>query len=165
MLCGVGRRGPGAPSTVDPADVRRLPPRSGSAARNGCVGRWLILGSGMPELRACPARITPSSVLAHRPSAPRAHLDLRHGFDLRRDGPQNANELPRDRHDGNLRPLRVAAPSRMRDHRRRGSRSDRRLAGCIYLRKINSRKYHRIVRSASIASPVRGAALLRGLTG
>jgi len=50
----VGRRGPEAASTVDPADIRRLPVRTGSAARSGCVGSWLILDSGIPVLR--PAR-------------------------------------------------------------------------------------------------------------
>jgi hypothetical protein len=41
------RRGPEAASTVNPADIRRLPNRSGSAARIGFVVSWLILGSGI----------------------------------------------------------------------------------------------------------------------
>jgi hypothetical protein len=34
-----------AASTVDPADMRRLPIRIGSAARSGFVGSWLILST------------------------------------------------------------------------------------------------------------------------
>ena len=56
-----------------------------------------------------PARITPSSVLAHRTSAPhggpRAHLDRRDEFDLPRHGPEEADELPGHCHDRDLGPL------------------------------------------------------------
>jgi len=41
------RREPEAASTVDPADIRRLPNRFGSAARIGFVGSWLSLGTGI----------------------------------------------------------------------------------------------------------------------
>ncbi len=44
------RRGREAASTVNPADIRRLPRWLGSAARIGFVGSWLILGSGIPLL-------------------------------------------------------------------------------------------------------------------
>ena len=47
----VDQRGPEAASTVDPADIRRLPVRTGSAARSGFVGSWLILDSGIQVLR------------------------------------------------------------------------------------------------------------------
>ena len=50
MTVVVGRRGCEAASTVNPADIRRLPTRIGSAARIGFVGSWLILGSGIPSL-------------------------------------------------------------------------------------------------------------------
>src|ERR1035437_6301035 len=40
--------GPEVAATVDPADIRRLPTRVGSAARSGFVGSWLILDSGIP---------------------------------------------------------------------------------------------------------------------
>ena len=60
---------------------------------------------------SCPARITPSSVLAHRTSAlhagPRAHLVHGHGFDFARNGPQKPDQFARDRHDGDLRPLAI----------------------------------------------------------
>jgi hypothetical protein len=46
----MGRRGREAASTVNPADIRRLPSGLGSAARIGFVGSWLILGSGIPFL-------------------------------------------------------------------------------------------------------------------
>src|SRR5215208_1932628 len=38
----MGRRGREAASTVNPADIRRLPTRIGSAARIGFVGTWPI---------------------------------------------------------------------------------------------------------------------------
>jgi hypothetical protein len=47
MRAVMGRRGCEAASTVDPADMRRLPTEIGSAARSGFVGSWLILGSGI----------------------------------------------------------------------------------------------------------------------
>jgi hypothetical protein len=46
----MGRRGREAASTVNPADMRRLPSRLGSAARIGFVGSWLILGSGISRM-------------------------------------------------------------------------------------------------------------------
>ena len=60
---------------------------------------------------SCPARITPSSVLAHRTSAPhvgpRAHLLRRHGLDVARNGPQQSDQRARHRHDRDLRALAI----------------------------------------------------------
>ncbi len=42
------RRARGEVSTVDPADIRRLPTCIGSSTRSEFVGSWLILGSGIP---------------------------------------------------------------------------------------------------------------------
>ena len=83
---------------------------------------------------SCPARITPSRVLAHRTSAPhggpRTRLVRAHGLDVARDGPPKPDERARDRHDRTPWPLpiRQVVESRMqallrlpgvRDHRGR----------------------------------------------
>jgi hypothetical protein len=47
----VVRRGREAASTVNPADIRRLPSDLCSAARIGFVRSWLILDSGIPLLQ------------------------------------------------------------------------------------------------------------------
>ena len=66
------RREREAVSTIDPADIRRLPDRSGSAARIGFVGSWLSLGTGILIQEFDTGRITPSRMLTHRASTPRA---------------------------------------------------------------------------------------------
>ena len=105
----VVRHGPEAASTVDPADLRRLPPCSGNAAKSGFGGSWLILGSGIPLELDCTGRITPSGVLAHRASAPRAAprsgCSRLHGLQLAHHRPQESNELARDGVDRDLWPL------------------------------------------------------------
>ncbi len=114
------RRGREAASTVDPADLRRLPTRVGSAARSGFVGSWLILGSGflLERVLRRPHNAVGSPIESRR-LTPDHHARVtqgsygswlvRHGLLhlVLHLGPEKADELARDGDDGDLRSLSV----------------------------------------------------------